>query len=83
MWITLYWQSSYYYRNKVWEKDLTMPCNDYKKTNLLIAGSLDMFGVSDNIKSLLVNSMEEWWYVHGTTYGFSESKDNIIQLLRF
>ena len=36
-----------------------MPCNDYKKTNLLIAGSLDMFGVSDNIKSLLVNSMEE------------------------
>ena len=42
-----------------------------------------MFGVSDNIKSLLVNSMEEWWYVHGTTYGFSESKDNIIQLLRF
>ena len=41
-----------------------------------------MFGVSDNIKSLLVNSMEEW-YVHGTTYGFSESKDNIIQLLRF
>ena len=58
-------------------KDLPMACNDFKKAYLLIAGSLDIIEVSDNIKTLSVNSMEEWWSVHKTTYGFSESKQDI------
>ena len=46
-------------------KNLAMVWIDYKKAydvvpHLLIIECLDLFGVAENIKSLLVNSMEKW-----------------------
>ena len=46
-------------------KNLPMPWIDYKKAydmvpHLWIIECLDLFGVGENIKSLLVNSMEKW-----------------------
>ena len=47
------------------EKNLAMTWMDYKKAYDMvpqswIIGCLDLFGVAENIKSLLVNSMEKW-----------------------
>ena len=47
------------------DKNLAMVCIDYKKAydmvpHLWIIECLDLFGVAENIKSLLVNSMEKW-----------------------
>ena len=46
-------------------KNLAMPWIDYKKAYDIVPYSwiiecLDLFGVAENIKSLLVNSMEKW-----------------------
>ena len=45
-------------------KNLAMAWIDYKKTYMVphswIIECLDLFGVAENIKSLLVNSMEKW-----------------------
>ena len=46
-------------------KNLAMAWIDYKKANDMVLHSwsiecLDLFGVAENIKSLLVNSMEKW-----------------------
>ena len=45
-------------------KNLAMAWIDYKKAymapHLWITGCLDLLGVAENIKSLLVNSMEKW-----------------------
>ena len=46
-------------------KNLAMACIDYEKAydmvpHLWIIECLDLFGVAENIKSLLVNSMEPW-----------------------
>ena len=46
-------------------KNLAMSWIDYKKAydmapHSWIIGSLDLFGVAENIQSLLVNSMEKW-----------------------
>ena len=45
-------------------KNLAMAWIDYKKAYMVphswIIECLDLFGVADNIKSLLVNSMEKW-----------------------
>ena len=46
-------------------KDLAMAWIDYKKAydmvpHVRIIECLDLFGVAENIKSLLVNSMEKW-----------------------
>ena len=47
------------------KKNLAMACIDYKKAydmvaHLQIVECLDLFGVAQNIKSLLMNSMEKW-----------------------
>ena len=46
-------------------KNLAMAWIDYKKTYDMVPHSwiiecLDLFGVAENIKSLLVNNMEKW-----------------------
>ena len=45
-------------------KNLAMTWIDYKKTYMVPHSwnveSLDLFGVAENVKSLLVNSMEKW-----------------------
>ena len=45
-------------------KNLAMAWMDYKKAYMVphswIIECLDLFGVAENIKSLLVNSMEKW-----------------------
>ena len=46
-------------------KNLALTWIDYKKANDIVPYSwiiecLDLFGVAENIKSLLVNSMEKW-----------------------
>ena len=46
-------------------KNLAMAWTDYKKAYCMVPRSwiidcLDLFGVAENIKSLLVNSMEKW-----------------------
>ena len=47
------------------KKNLAMDWIDYKKAYDMVSHSwiiecLDLFGVAENIKSLLVNSMEKW-----------------------
>ena len=47
------------------KKNLAMAWPDYKKASDMVPHSLikeclDLFGVADNIKTLLVNSMEKW-----------------------
>ena len=46
-------------------KNLAMTCIDYKKVYDMVPHSsiiecLDLFGLAENIKALLVNSMENW-----------------------
>ena len=49
---------------KFTNKNLAMTWIDYKKAymvpHLWIIECLDLFGVAENIKSLLANSMEKW-----------------------
>ena len=48
------------------KKNLAMAWIDYKKAYGMVQHSwikecLDLFGVAENIKTLLVNSTEKWW----------------------
>ena len=61
-------------------KNLAMPWIDYKKAYDMVPHSwiiecLDLFGVAENIKSLLVNSVENW----KVTLGEVEIKRGIFQ----
>ena len=50
---------------KSWKKNLAMAWIDYKKAYDMVPHSwikecLELFGVAENIKTLLVNSMQKW-----------------------
>ena len=68
-------------------KNLAMALIDYKKAYDMVPHSwiiegLDLFGVAENIKSLLVNSMEKWkvmLYSGNSELGEVEIKQGIFQ----
>ena len=68
-------------------KNLAMVWIDYKKAYHMVSYSwiikcLDLFGVAENIKSLLVNSMEKWkvmLYSGNSELGEVEIKRGIFQ----
>ena len=68
-------------------KNLAMAWIDYKKAYDMVSHSpiiecLDLFGVAENIKSLLVNSMEKWklmLYSGNSELGEAEIKQGIFR----
>ena len=65
-------------------KNLAMAWIDYKKAYYMVPHSwiiecLDLFGVAENIKSLLVNSMEKWKVILCSELGEVKLKRGIFQ----